>query len=207
MEHDAIFVSRYAFAMLSQWLQQALKASKLSQAELARKLTEILGRSVDRAAVNKMASGTRGIAADEMRAIERLTGWEAPIEIEVPLKGYVGAGEAVMAIDQGDAEYQTTVTAPRDTRPGTIAAKVKGDSMFPTLRDGWTIYWSQLLPPNDLLNDLCVVHLADERILVKVLRAGSRPDLWTLQSVNATVADMVDQVVNYVSPIDWIKPR
>lgn len=191
--------------MLSDWLREALEATGIKQAELARLLTEQLGRSIDRAAVNKMVAGNRAIAADEAFAIERITGWEAPSEIEVPLKGYIGAGETVVALDNGDPDE--TVTAPRDTRPGTVAAKVRGNSMFPTLRDGWIIYWSRMLPPHELLNDLCVVHLEDDRILVKILRAGSRPDLWTLQSVNPAVPDMEDEAVRAVSPIDWIKPR
>lgn len=191
--------------MLSDWLREALEATGIKQAELARLLTEHLGRSIDRAAVNKMVAGNRAIAADEAFAIERITGWEAPSEIEVPLKGYIGAGETVVALDNGDPDE--TVTAPRDTRPGTVAAKVRGNSMFPTLRDGWIIYWSRMLPPHELLNDLCVVHLEDDRILVKILRAGAQPGLWTLQSVNPAVPDMEDEAVRAVSPIDWIKPR
>lgn len=190
--------------MLFEWLQMALEAKGISQSELSRQLSKKLGRSVDRAAVNKMVKGTRAIAADELRLIERITGWEAPSEIEVPLKGYVGAGEAVEAIDNGNAE---TVGAPRDSRPNTVAARVKGNSMFPTLRDGWLLYWSRLLPPNEMQNDLCVVHLEDARIFVKILRAGSASNLWTLQSVNPAVPDMEDQIVQWVSPIDWIKPR
>lgn len=191
--------------MLSQWLQDALETSGVGQSELSRQLTRSLGRSIDRAAVNKMTKGTRAIAADELKVIERVTGHEAPTEIQVPLKGYIGAGEAVEAIS--DLDDGETVAAPRDARPGTVAAKVRGNSMFPTLRDGWTLYWSKLLPAHEMINDLCVVHLEDGRILVKVLRAGSLPDLWTLQSVNPSVADMSDQVVRWVSPIDWIKPH
>lgn len=190
--------------MLSEWLRKALEATGIGQSELSRQLTAALGRSVDRAAVNKMVNGTRGISADELKAIERITGWEAPTEIEVPLKGYIGAGEAVEAIDHGDETE--TVAAPRDARPGTVAAKVRGISMFPTLREGWTLYWSKMLPPAEMINDLCVVHLEDGRILVKILRAGTNPNFWTLQSVNPMSPDMVDEAVRAVSPIDWIKP-
>lgn len=190
--------------MLSQWLQQALEASEVAQAELARQLTAALGRSIDRAAVNKMLKGTRAIAADEMKVIERITGWEAPTEIEVPLMGNIGAGETVEAIENGAEE---TVSAPRDARPGTVAARVQGHSMFPTLRDGWVVYWSKMLPAEEMVNDLCVVHLEDGRILVKILRSGSSRKVWTLQSVNPSTADMEDQIVRAVSPIDWIKPR
>ena len=79
--------------------------------------------------------------------------------------------------------------------------------MLPAFRDGWVLYWSKQLPPDAMVNQLCVVQLENDDIYVKVLRAGSMPDLWTLQSINATVGDIVDQVVRWVAPIDWIKPR
>ncbi|KFC73220.1 hypothetical protein FG93_01964 [Bosea sp. LC85] len=44
----------------------------MSQAELARQLTEALGRSIDRAAINKMTTGNRKISGDEMLAITRI---------------------------------------------------------------------------------------------------------------------------------------
>lgn len=76
--------------MLSEWLQKALEASDVSQSDLARQLTESLGRSIDRAAVNKMVKGSRSIAGDELLEIERITGFEAPKEIVVPLRGRLG---------------------------------------------------------------------------------------------------------------------
>jgi len=204
LERDANFFEVYMSRMLSEWLLEAIERSGKGQAELSRQLTRALGRSIDRAAVNKMTKGTRAISADELKVIERVTGHEAPTDIQVPLKGYIGAGGMVEALtDLDDGE---TVAAPRDARPGTVAARVRGDSMFPTLRDGWTLYWSRMLPAHEMINDLCVAHLEDGRIMVKVLRAGAEPGLWTLQSTNAAVADIEDVAVTWVSPIDWIKP-
>ncbi|WP_375705242.1 hypothetical protein [Bartonella sp. AA86SXKL] len=48
---------------ISQWLQNALSEAGLSQSELSRQLTASLGRSIDRAAVNKMLKETRDISA------------------------------------------------------------------------------------------------------------------------------------------------
>jgi DNA-binding transcriptional regulator YdaS (Cro superfamily) len=50
----------------------------MGQAELARRMTEKLGRSVDRAAVNKMTKGTRDVSAGEMLAIMQITGASLP---------------------------------------------------------------------------------------------------------------------------------
>lgn len=50
----------------------------MSQAELSRLLTDKLGRSVDRAAINKMRSGLRKISADELVAITQILEAEPP---------------------------------------------------------------------------------------------------------------------------------
>lgn len=193
----------YGFRMLSEWLRAALDASGIRQSELSRQLTERVGRSIDRAAVNKMLSGKRAITGDELLEIERITGYEAPKEIQVPLKGRVGAGAEVLAIDDGG---DTMVSAPAQARPGTVAVEVDGESMFPAYEPGTRLYYSRLLPPDAMVNRRVVAQLGDGRIFVKILRRGSTTHTWTLQSLNPLFADMVDQVVEWVAPIDWIKP-
>ncbi len=90
MENDGVAISFYGFGMLADWLRKALEHSGISQAELSRQLTERLGRSIDRAAVNKMLIGDdkgkkgRKIAGDEMIAIAEITGYPAP---ETKLEG------------------------------------------------------------------------------------------------------------------------
>lgn len=176
----------------------------MSQADMARILTEKLGRSIDRAAMNKMTKGTRAIAGDELIEIERATGMSAPTEIMVPLKGKVGAGQAVHAIDVGD---DAEVPAPAEARPGTVAVSVSGDSMYPAYEEGTLLYYSKLLPPGEMVNRRAVVQLGDGRIFVKILRKGSTERTWTLQSVNTLYPDMVDEVVEWAAPIDWTRPR
>lgn len=190
--------------MLSDWLRDALDAKGISQADMARILTERLGRSIDRAAMNKMTKGTRAIFADELLEIQRTTGIQAPTEITVPLKGKVGAGQAVYAIDDGDDDE---VPAPAESRPGTVAVRVAGDSMYPAYEEGNLLYYSRLLPPRDMVNQRAVVQLGDGRIFVKILRPGSTDKTWTLQSVNTLYPDMLDEVVAWAAPIDWIRPR
>lgn len=119
----------------------------------------------------------------------------------VPLKGFIGAGQYVEALDTGPDE----IDAPADSHPDTVAAQIKGDSQLPMLHDGWVIYWSVLKPPSTMVNQMAVIQLADGRIMVKTLRNGSQPGLWTLTSFNA--ADIVDVPVDWAAKIDWIKPR
>lgn len=78
LDSESRFILSYGIPMLSEWLLNALKSSRITQAELSRQLSAELGRSVDKAAVNKMTKGIRKIAADELLAIERITATPAP---------------------------------------------------------------------------------------------------------------------------------
>lgn len=159
-------------------------------------------------------NGTRGItraAAKYAKAFRVSEAWLLTGEgtgpgasPEVPLKGRVGAGAKVYAIDDGGHE---TVEAPADCRPSTVAVEVSGDSMFPAYEDGTLLYYSRLLPPHEMVNRRCVVQLANGKIFVKILRKGSMEGLWTLQSLNALYPDLQNQHVDWAAPIDWIKPR
>lgn len=64
--------------MLKDWLNRGLELRDMSQAELARQLTERLGRSYPRTTVNKMVLGNREIKGEEMLAISDILGIEAP---------------------------------------------------------------------------------------------------------------------------------
>lgn len=144
---------RYGATMLDAWLRNLLKEKRVSQAELARRLTATLGRSIDRAAVNKMTTGDRKIAADEMLAITRiLVKGESdsadevqgvariPLEVVpsaqslVPVRvaGRVEAGAFRSQEDLGDWQEAETVLDLRDAKyPNArqLCFDVDGDSM------------------------------------------------------------------------------
>ena len=121
---------------------------------------------------------------------------------QVPLIGIVGAGQAVYPINDGANDM---VEAPENASKTTVAVKVTGDSMMPWLEDGWLIYYSKQLPPDEMVNRRCIIQLSDERLMVKTLLRGSQAGLWTLISTNA--APIEDVAVRWVAPIDWIKPQ
>lgn len=204
LESDSENLARYRFFMLSEWLREALDESGVKQAALARELSKRLGRSIDRAAVNKMVAGGRAIQGDELLEIERITRLSAPKVIAVPLLGKVGAGQAVETFDDASDE---TAPAPAEAKPGTVAVQVDGDSMYPAYETGTILYYSKLLPPAEMVNKRAVVRLADGRMFVKVLRRGTTDHTWTLQSLNTLYSDMVDEVVEWAAPIDWTRPR
>lgn len=178
-------------------VREILKEPGWTQAKVAERV------GVSQSTVNRWLKGAEpeGQNRDDLNSLyEELFGSDTGPR--VPLKGYVGAGQAIYPFEDGGEEL---IDAPPKARSSTVAAKVKGESMLPHYEDGDIIYYSQNLPPEEMRNRRCVVKLADGRMLVKTLRRGSNDDLWTLTSTNA--ADIEDVVVEWVAPIDWIKPR
>lgn len=124
----------------------------------------------------------------------------------VPVVGYVGAGAEIIPVDdfaQGDG--LELVEPPLGVDFPCVAARVKGNSMYP-FEEGWLVFWAKTAPgvPEDAIGKLCVVRLKDERMLVKKLRRGSKPHLFTLESWNAPA--MEDQLVDWASPVIGIRP-
>ena len=132
---------------LNAWLADALKQSGMSQAELARHLSDTLSRSIPRSAVNKMALGGRDISGEEMLAIASILGVPAPGGtavperpeltrvhsgmIEIPNAGHVEAGAFRAAPDFSDVEEEPTLGLPDPKFPWArlVSFSVGGDSM------------------------------------------------------------------------------
>lgn len=151
--------------MLSNWLQNALKDTGIKQAHLARLLTEKLGRSIDRAAVNKMISGARKIAADEMIAISDILNVAMPNSeevvlgpVEVPLFGWVSAGQLANEDLRDEVIGQETVAG---LPVGDwIALRVEGDSM------------DRISPPDSII----IVNRNDKRLVANACYVIADPD-------------------------------
>lgn len=171
--------------MLDRWLKSALEEKGLSQAEAARFLTERLGRSIDRAAVNKMVHDKRKITADELFALTEFLGVPAPDPQKVhivPLVGYVGAGAETHLFADGQGPFDE-VEAPDGSNERTVAVEIRGESLG-SFFDQWLVFYDDVRDPpgGDQVGKLCVAGLEDGRILVKKLARGTRPGTWTLHS-------------------------
>lgn len=124
---------------VNQWVMEAMKRAGLSQSALARRLTEELRRAIDRAAVNKMRKGTRDVSADEMLAIETITGHPVPspnASVKVPVVDWVTAGKLAAPGSQIPVE-DVPLLAFADLGHGDFfALKVIGNSMDRVSPDG-----------------------------------------------------------------------
>lgn len=185
---DARRDTRYAHFMLSEWVKDAIKHSGLSQAELARRLTEQLKRAIDRAAVNKMTKGTRAVAGDEMIAIEEITGYPVPLEnadglVKVPMLDSLVSASNLSAREAVRVEDVKRYVAASDLPPGEwIALTVEGDSMDRVSPNGSIIFVNRA---DTTLTDggLYVVALeSDDGTTYK--RYRQHPDLFVPYSTN-----------------------
>lgn len=77
-----VYLHRMDTKAASVWLQKALDSSGISQAALARELSDLLSKSVDRSTINKVVRGRRNLLADEMVGVHQITGYELPEDIE-----------------------------------------------------------------------------------------------------------------------------
>lgn len=124
----------------------------------------------------------------------------------VPLVGVVGAGAAMLLFEYGQHDPGERVTAPEGATDKTVAAEIRGASLG-ELFDRWLVYYDEIRDPPtyDLVNKLCVLGLADGRVVVKKLRRGSAPGLWTLLSNNDKPIE--DVGVLWAAKVKQMSPR
>jgi len=128
-----------------------------------------------------------------------------PTSKTVPLVGYVGAGAVAHYYATGDGGLDD-VPAPQDATPNTVAAEIRGESLGPLL-DGWLVFWDEVRnpPTPDMIGQLCVVGLPDDRVLVKQLKASSAPGRFHLLS--NTESPIFDAEVLWAAKVKGMGPR
>ena len=139
--------------------------------------------------------------------VEWLLEGRGPQEVEarqVPLVGYVGAGDAAHYYDMGQGPFGY-VDAPEGSGPHTVAGEVKGGSIG-RFFDGWLIFWDDVHSPvtPDQHGELCVIGLPDGRVLVKWLQAA-RDGRFHLLSQSED--PMFDQEVAWAAKVTNMRPR
>lgn len=135
--------------------------------------------------------------------LEQLFGDARPLR-QVPIVYYVGAGAEVHSMQNADAfDY---VEGLDNATPETVAGRITGSSMGP-LFDGWLIFWDDMRSPvtADLLGELCIVALHDDRILVKKIEASRTAGLFHLMS--NTEPPMLDVPILWAARVTGMKPR
>jgi hypothetical protein len=123
-----------------------------------------------------------------------------------PLVGYVGAGSEAhfYAVNQGS--FLDEVPAPQDSTARTVAVEIRGDSLG-SLFDRWIVFYDDVRSPvtHDLIGQLCVVGLPDERVLLKKIRPGSKEGLYRLLSEREP--EIRDVSIDWAAKVKNMVPR
>lgn len=146
-------------------------------------LAKRLGRKVSQPQVSRWLKGSEpevpnyervvslatelGIITD-MRSEDVAVGLPEPRSPKmVRLKGYVGAGSQAHYYALADQDLEE-VEAPPGASDKTVAVEIKGSSMGKAL-ESWLVFYHDVRTPvsPEQINQLCVVGLADDRILIK----------------------------------------
>lgn len=182
--------------MWKEWIAEGLRKPGKDQYGLG----DALG--VDRSAVSKIISGVRELKAKEIEPAARYLDQPPPSRI-MPVRYTVGAGQEVFAIDGDEAQSYESVSGLWGV--DVELAVVRGDSMWPLFVDGAKIYFGAARGPLARDNrQMRMVRLADDRLLVKIMRRTNDPAIWTLESLNAPPIE--DRVVMSVAEIVRIEP-
>lgn len=120
--------------------------------------------------------------------------------------GYVGAGAEAHFYAVSDEDYQE-VPRPADASNKAVALEIRGKSWGP-LMESWLVYYDDVRAPvtSDLLNRVCIVGLADDRILIKEIRSNGNGgyDLYP----NTTTDEVIfDAEIEWAAKVVGMKPR
>lgn len=176
-----IMAPRRKKSNLAQWVESAmLYADGMSQSELARRLAARLRVGFDRSKINKILKDERDVSAEEMLAIEEITGFPAPAEaratlVPVPLVDWVSAGKLASTASQLPVE-KVPLLAFADLGHGDFfATRVKGDSMDRVSPEGSVI----IVDRNDkvLVGGKCYIFSVKGETTFKMYQADDPPYL------------------------------
>jgi len=191
---------------------ERLRMAREKRFKSARLAAQAMGIAVSTYGAHERAEtpGGRDYGPDEARKYARrfgvtpewhLTGREPfpegdePPPPKVPVLGYVGAGGTAHFYDVPPSHLDE-ITPPIGIAENAAAVEIRGDSLGPFF-NRWYVFYDdvrrQVTP--DLIGQLCVVGLADGRILIKQIQRGASEGLYTLYS--ATEKPIPDV------PIEW----
>lgn len=124
----------------------------------------------------------------------------------VQVKGYVGAGGEAHFYRLSDEDY-AEVPAPDGSTPKTVAVEIKGSSWGPAM-NSWLVFYDDVRSPvtEDLIGLPCVVGLADDRILIKVIRRNGN-GTYKLVSNNPSEPDIDHAEIEWAAKVTSMRPR
>lgn len=194
---DAVVMDQET-ARYVEWVRSHIdKQAGKTQAALAKHL------GVAHPQITAMLKGKRQWRVYETPKIAEFFGTTPPTR-KFPLLGDVGAGGDVVTTDWPGGEPDM-VDGPEDAPVGTVAVRIKGESLGPGLV-GWYAFYNDRRDPfdRDWLGLLCVVGTEDGRTLIKWVREGAKG--FNLVSGTGSIEENV-QLAWAAKVIDLRQPR
>ncbi|WP_240233582.1 LexA family protein [Devosia lacusdianchii] len=148
---------------------------------------------------------------------EEMTSWLArrpdpadPEDVEehtVPVVGYVGAGAEAHFYALSDGELDR-VPAPDGATSDTVAVEIRGESLGP-LFERWLVHYDEVRSPitPDLHGQLCVVGLANDKVLVKKVRPAKSKGRGLYDLLSNNEDPLPDQVIVWAAKVKSMVPR
>lgn len=201
-----------------EWIARGLEKPGKQKSKLAAAL------SLDPSAVTRILDGSRKIHLEEIPKITAYLGDLPPSHGEhidshdvaaslpstpqakrVKIKGYVGAGSEAHFYKVSDEGYEE-VEAPNGATDQTVAVEIKGTSWGPRMNT-WLVFYDDVRSPitSDLLGEVCVVGLADDRILIKEIKRN-RDGSYTLLS-NSSEDPIENAQIEWAAKVTAMRPR
>lgn len=184
------------------WIEEGLEKPGKSRVGLAR----ALGRQPSM--VTELLSGKRKLQAAEIPIIaEYLDVMPPALSGAVRITGRAGAfAEDAVAYAPDNQDYGEAPMPPGGAKD-TVAIEVVGGQLRGVAPDGSLLYHDapQQPPKADMMGELCVVGLPDDRVLVKYLHRGRGPGLYDLESASAPT--LRDVPVLWAALVTAIIPR
>lgn len=159
-------------------------------------------------AYNKIIEAARkhGVLDTDVRSEDVAASLDAPPPLRrVKIKGYVGAGAKAHFYAVSDEDYEE-VEAPVGASDKTVAVEIKGSSFGPLLNT-WLVFYDDVRSPvtEDLIGEVCVVGLADDRILIKEIRRDRRG--YRLLSNNPAEPPIENVRIEWAAKVTDMRPR
>ena len=192
----------------SRRLNDLLNQRGWTQAELARR-TGLSRENIKKYCQGSVAQPRGEAMARIAEALEVHRLWlrdgGGPQWRQIPVVGYVGAGEQFHAVDDLSQGAGHDFVALDLDGADPIAVEVRGDSMTPVYRPGDRLLCSRLAGSDEsgFLGRDCVVKLTSGAGYVKRVVRGGQPGHYTLLSYAAE--PIADVVLEWVAPILWVK--
>lgn len=170
---------------------------------------EVLAKLASAADTNIELDGSRFIFRDSQIELSN-DNVEQGMQSEIPVLGYLGAGDEINLIFDdfapGDGMY--TVKTPPGCSDRAVGLEVRGNSMYPAYDEGDIVFYErdgQTTIDQRCIGRQSIVKLIDGRLYLKRLSLGSEKGMYTLESFNAPPILNVD--VEWAALVKYVQKK